>query len=257
VMRNPGALLSLIGLKTKDDYTFMHCVAVGTLMIALGRHIGLPPEMLRDAGMAGLLHDVGKTCVPDSVLNKPDRLTADEFEAIKQHPQSGHRLLLEAGHDHASTLDVVLRHHERLDGTGYPGGLAGDEISTLARLSAVADVYDAVSSERVYHRALPPTAVLRMLLKNVGTHFDGALVHAFVKCIGIYPTGCLVKLASERLAIVGEQHPTNALTPRVRVFFSIKSQAHVPVREIDLARSDDRIAGYEDPRNWNFDLSRY
>ncbi|WP_051378951.1 HD-GYP domain-containing protein [Derxia gummosa] len=257
VMRNAGALVSLIGLKSKDDYTFMHSVAVGTLMIALGRQCDLSPEQLRAAGLAGLLHDVGKTRVPDAVLNKPGKLTPDEFAMIKLHPVTGHRLLMEAGHGDAATLDVVLRHHERLDGTGYPDGLKGDEISTLARISSIADVYDAVTSERCYHRAQPPTAVLRMLMKNVGTHFDDKLVRVFVKCVGIYPTGCLVRLESQRLAVVGEQHPTNALTPRVRVFFSLKSQSHVPVREIDLARSEDRIASFEDPRTWGFDLSRY
>ncbi|WP_176256798.1 HD-GYP domain-containing protein [Derxia lacustris] len=257
VMRNAGALVSLIGLKSKDDYTFMHSVAVGTLMIALGRQAGLSPEAMRAAGLAGLLHDVGKASVPDAVLNKPGKLTEAEFSTIKLHPAEGHRLLIEAGHHDAASLDVVRHHHERLDGTGYPDGLAGAQISTLARVAAIADVYDAVSSERVYHRAQPPTAVLRMLMKNVGTHFDDALVRVFVKCVGIYPTGCLVRLESQRLAVVGEQHASNALTPRVRVFFSLKSQAHLPVREIDLARSDDRIASYEDPRTWGFDLSRY
>lgn len=255
--RNAGALLTLTGLKTKDNYTFMHCVAVGTFMIALGRLLGLSDAQLCDAGTAGLLHDVGKAGVPDSILNKPARLTPDEMDVVRRHPELGYTMLRESGYEESAALEVVLHHHERLDGQGYPHKLSGEQVTPLARMGAVVDVYDAVTSERVYHSAMPPSAALKMLLSSAGTHFDESIVRAFIRTVGIFPNGSLVRLASGRLAVVVEQHATDAMTPRVRVFFSTRSNMHVPEQEVDLARSSDKIERYEDPLRWGFDLSRY
>ena len=257
ISRNAAALTSLAGLKTKDDYTFMHCVAVGTFMIALGRQIGLNEDELRAAGLAGLMHDVGKMVIPDEILNKPCKLTDAEFQVVRNHPRGGHDLLVASGFTHAATLDVVLHHHERVDGNGYPDRLKGDQLSDLARMGAVTDVYDAVTSERVYHKPMPPTAALRMMLGSANSHFDERMVRAFIKCVGIYPNGSLVKLASGRLAVVLEQNETQTLLPRVRVFYSTKSQLTLAPEDLDLSRGTDNIVGFEDPDKWGFDLSRY
>lgn len=254
--RNPGALLSLAGLKTKDDYTFMHCVAVGTFMIALGKQMGLGEEELREAGTAGLLHDVGKSLIPDAVLNKPGKLTDDEFKLMRAHPQAGYDMLREAGYEDSAALEVVLHHHERLDGKGYPHGLSGEKVTRLARMGAVVDVYDAVTSDRVYHRAIPPTAALKMLLSQSGAHFDEPIVRAFLATVGIYPNGSLVKLQSGKLAVVVEQTPDKPLAPLVRVFYSLKSQMPISLSDLDLSAGSDSIVGYENPIRWGFDLSR-
>jgi putative nucleotidyltransferase with HDIG domain len=255
--RNAGALLSLVGLKAKDDYTFMHCVAVGTFMIALGKQLGMSDDELVDAGTAGLLHDVGKCMIPTDVLNKPGRLTAAEFEVVREHPLRGYRMLRDAGFQDSVALEVVLHHHERLDGKGYPDHLKGDDVTRLARMGAVVDVYDAMGSDRCYRKADPPTAVLKMMLSESGSHFDPMIVHTFIKTVGIYPNGSLVRLQSGRLAVVMEQSPSHALTPRVRVFYSTKSNMPVPTVDIDLSvERGDAIVGYEDPYEWGFDLTK-
>lgn len=255
--RHPGALLSLVGLKTKDDYTFSHCVAVGAFMIALGKQLGLNEDELREAGTAGLLHDVGKSRIPGEILNKPGRLTEGEFEVVRAHPQLGYQMLLDTGYAESGALDVVHHHHERLDGNGYPGRLDSTQITRLMRMSSVADVYDAVTSERVYHKAMPPTAALQMLLSGAGTQFDGDIVRAFIKTVGIYPNRSLVRLRSGRLAVVLEQHTANTITPIVRVFFSINSDEPIPPYVLNLAHGTDAIVGFEDPDAWKLDIDQH
>ena len=255
ISRNAAALTSLAGLKTKDDYTFMHCVAVGTFMIALGQQMGLDDDALRDLGLAGLMHDVGKMVIPDEILNKPGKLTDSEFSVVRNHPTGGYDLLRHSGFTHEITLDVVLRHHERIDGSGYPERLRGEQLSLAARMGAVTDVYDAVTSIRVYHKAMRPTAALRMMLGAAGTHFDPVMVKAFIKCVGIYPNGSLVRLQSGRLAVVLEQHESQTLTPRVKAIYSTRSQMPISPEVIDLSRSADSIVSDEDPAAWGLDLS--
>jgi len=257
ILRNSGALIGLMRIKNKDDYTFMHCVAVGTFMIALGKQLGMSDDELVDAGTAGLLHDVGKCLVPLDVLNKPGRLTAAEFDVIREHPMRGYRMLRDAGFQDSVALEVVLHHHERLDGKGYPDQLKGDEVTRLARMGAVVDVYDAMGSDRCYRKADPPTSVLKLLLSESGSHFDPVIVHSFIKSLGIYPNGSLVRLHSGRLAVVMEQHPEQALMPKVRVFYSTKSKMPVPTLDLDLSvERGDPIVGYEDPYEWGFDLTK-
>ncbi|MES2932473.1 MAG: HD-GYP domain-containing protein, partial [Pseudomonadota bacterium] len=227
VMRNPDALISLARLKNKDDYTYMHSVAVCALMIALARKMKLDANQTRDAGLAGLLHDVGKMMVSQSILDKPGKLTDDEFVAIKEHPVEGHKILSGAPGVSDAALDVCLHHHERFDGTGYPHQLQGEAISLFARMGAVCDVYDAITSNRAYKAGWEPSESLRRMAEWDG-HFDPAVFQAFVKCIGIYPTGALVKLKTGRVGVVIEQSENSLLTPKVKVFFSVKSNAYIP-----------------------------
>ncbi len=257
VSRNNGTLLSLLRLKDSDDYTFMHCVAVGTLMITFGRHMGLEAETVRQGGIGGLVHDVGKMKVPDGILNKPGRLTDEEFAVIKRHPAAGHEILLQSGAVGELPLDVTLHHHERIDGSGYPDKLPADRITLLSKMAAIVDVYDAITSDRCYHRGIPPTEALRKLFEWSKFHFDETLVHHFMRCVGIYPVGTLVKLESGRLAVVTDQTEGKLLAPKVKVFFSTKSNCYIKPEEIDLSRSTaDRIVGHELPEIWGVDLAR-
>ena len=253
VSRNPGALISLARLKNKDEYTYMHSVAVCALMVALARQLGLGDGETRDAGLAGLLHDVGKMTIDDAVLNKPGKLTDEEFARVRSHPEEGHKMLLEGRNVSPMALDVCLHHHEKTDGSGYPHRLAGEAITLHARMGAVCDVYDAITSNRPYKAGWDPAESVRKMADWKG-HFDPRVFQAFVKSIGIYPIGSLVRLDSGRLGVVIDQTEKSLLSPKLRVFFSTKSNVRIPPEVVDLSRPEarDKIAGQEDPAKWNF-----
>ena len=262
VMRNAGALIGLARLKTADNYTYMHSVAVCALMIALARQLQLDDAVTRELGLAGLLHDVGKMTLPAAILNKPGKLTADEFEIVKQHPVAGHALLQASGGIGAIALEVCLHHHEKFDGSGYPHGLRGEQISLHARMGAICDVYDAVTSNRPYKAGWGPAESLRRMAEwSRGGHFDEKVFAAFVKCLGIYPVGTLVRLKSGRLAVVAEQPLQGSLLlPKVKVFFSSKSQTYIAPLLLDLAQpgTGDAIVSCEEASTWGLaDIDRY
>ncbi|MRV74385.1 DUF3391 domain-containing protein [Duganella sp. FT92W] len=261
VMRNAGAVIGLARLKTADDYTYMHSVAVCALMIALGKQLELDDEQIRQAGLAGLLHDIGKMAVPAPILNKPGKLTDEEFNAVKQHPVKGHQMLLETPGMLEAALDVCLHHHEKIDGSGYPEGLKGDQISLFARMGAICDVYDAITSNRPYKQGWCPAESLRRMAEWSKGHFDEHMFAAFIKCIGIYPVGTLVRLKSERLGVVVELPVGQSLIkPKVRIFYSAKARGYVRPELIDLASPavTDSIVAREDASAWGLqDIDRY
>ena len=252
VARNPGALISLARLKTADDYTYMHSVAVCAMMVGLAKQLGLDEAQTRSAGMAGLLHDLGKAMMPMEVLNKPGKLSPAEFNVIKTHPTEGYRQLLKVPSLDPLVLDVCLHHHEKTDGSGYPKGLKGDQISLFAKMGAVCDVYDAITSNRPYKSGWDPAESLRKMAEWANGHFDGKVFQAFVKSLGIYPIGSLVKLTSGRLGVVVEQTGKSLTTPSVKVFFSTKSNLRITPEVIELSSSvvSEKIVSREDPAKW-------
>lgn len=262
VWRNPGAMLSLARLKHHDDYTYMHSVAVCALMVALARQLGLGEDLAREAGMAGLLHDMGKAMMPLAVLTKAGRLSSDEFAVMRSHPERGHALLagreidLEGnlGNITAGVLDVCLHHHERVDGTGYPHGLKDAEISQLAKMGAVCDVYDAITSNRPYKAAWEPAESIGKMASWRKGHFDEDVFHAFVKSLGIYPVGSLVRMKSDRLGVVLEQNEAAITSPKVKLFYSARASMPITPIVLDLAdpRCSDRITGRESNAVWRF-----
>lgn len=257
IERNPNALLSLVRLKNADEYTYLHSVAVCMLMVALAKQLHLSEDQIRQAGLAGLLHDVGKMAVPSGVLNKVDKLTDDEFNVIKQHPQRGWEILKSCYQVSDIALDVCLHHHERIDGRGYPDKISGEALTLFARMGSVCDVYDAISSDRCYKKAWGPAESIHKMASWQAGHFDETVFHAFVKTIGIYPNGSLLKLKSGRLGVVIEQSRKNLITPIIRVFFSTRANAHIPIEIVDLSKSTDSIENIEDPVKWCLDLSKY
>ena len=251
VMRHPHALISLSRLKTSDEYTYMHSVAVCALMVALARQMKLDEERVREAGVAGLMHDVGKMMIPPAILNKPDRLTFEEYEAMKYHPQAGLKILQGSQQVTQAVMDVCLHHHEKVDGSGYPYGLKGEEISVFARMGAICDVYDAVTSDRPYKKGWDAARSIREMASWKG-HFDEKIFQHFVKTVGIYPVGALVRLKSERLGVVIEQGEKSLLHPKVKVFLSTRTKIAFQPEIVNLAdpTEPDAILKYELAEEW-------
>jgi putative nucleotidyltransferase with HDIG domain len=254
VTRNPGALISLARLKTADDYTYMHSVAVCAMMIALARQLGLDEAQVRAAGEAGLLHDMGKALVPLEVLNKPGKLSDDEFAIVRQHPKLGYELLRKASGVGDIALDVCLHHHEKMNGTGYPMGLDADRISLFAKMAAICDVYDAITSNRPYKEGWDPAESMRKMGQWAEGHFDPIVFQAFAKSLGIYPVGSLVRLTSGLLGVVVQQTPSALTTPVIKVFFATKTHERIEPAVIDLSAHGcrEKIVAREDPAKWNF-----
>jgi len=257
VFRNPHALISISRIKTKDEYTFMHSVSVTALMIAFARSLKMGEKTIKEIAKGALLHDIGKIIVPIEILNKPGRLTDDEFDIMRSHVvKSGEQLMATTGIT-STALDAVTMHHERIDGSGYPLGLKGDEISLIGQMSAIVDVYDALTSVRVYKDAWEPSFTLKKMLEWSPSHFSSELVQKFIRCLGIYPVGSLVELKSGLVGLVIEQHE-DLLRPTLRIIYDSKKRHYTPIREIDLERSgSEQIARVVAPDEYQIDTTPF
>ncbi len=254
---NKDALLVLMRLRSKDDYTYVHSVSVGALLVAFSRAMGFDDETTRVLGLGGVLHDVGKMSVPLDVLNKPGKLTDEEYGMMKEHVLHCQGILKASDRVPQEAIFVATQHHERFDGTGYPYGLKGEEISIGGQMAAICDVFDALTSDRCYRRGIEQIEVLRMLFNMGEKHFDAGLVQKFIKCIGVYPVGTLVQLESGLLGVVVES-TDELLRPVVRVFYDVRQDWPIVQRSIDLSKTTgregaDRIVSYENPRKWKVD----
>ncbi len=262
ILRNRDALVSLSRIKQQDDYTFQHSVSVCALLVSFCHASGMKPEDVQEVGVGGLLHDIGKMRVPLSILNKPGRLTEEEFEVMKSHVAEGCAILEKTPGISEMARMVAAQHHERHDGTGYPGKLKGEEISAFGKMASVVDVYDALTSNRCYHKGEEPTDVLRKLFEWSKHHFDESMVQHFIRAIGIYPVGSLVRLESGRLAVVVERGEESLLRPVVRVIYDAKNHCSLTPKDVDLAKpvgqgGADRIVSHELPETWQLNPFQY
>jgi len=256
IFRNKDALTSLSRIKQKDNYTFQHSVSVCALLVSFTHAMDYERDVIMEAGLGGLLHDIGKMKVPDAVLNKPGALTPAEFTVMQSHAALGRDLLKQTTGVPQTAILVASQHHERFDGTGYPDKLKEDGISLFGQMAAIVDVYDALTSNRIYHKGMEPTAALKKLFEWSKFHFNEELVQHFIRVIGIYPVGSLVSLESGQLAVVVQQGEKNLLQPLVRVIFDLEKGFITP-RDLNLANSQDRIVYHELPDKWGIDPFKY
>jgi len=256
MLRNPGALISLSRIKAADTYTFQHSVSICALLMSFAVAMGLDATSVEEAGLGGLLHDVGKMKVPNEILNKPGKLTDDEFTIMKSHASASRDLLVGVAGVSEMVIQIASEHHEKMGGGGYPRGISGDQISQVGRMTAIVDVYDALTSNRVYHTAKEPSEVLKRLLEWSGPHLDGDLVQHYIQALGIYPVGSLVRLSGGRLAVVVEQGE-DLLRPTVRVVYDTGRKLRLQPRDLHLAHSSDQIVDYEEPETWGIDPMEY
>ena len=257
IFRNPHALTSVTRIKTRDEYTFMHSVSVAGLMVSFARAMDMPQDDIIEITKGALLHDIGKIMVPEEVLNKPDKLNDEEYEIMKSHVVHSREILMEMPGVTCTCMDAVCMHHERIDGTGYPLGLKGDQINTVGQMSAVVDVYDALTSVRVYKDAWEPTLTLKKMLEWSPDHFTTDLIQQFIRCLGIYPVGSLVELESGRVGLVMEQGD-NLLRPRLRIIYNARKRHFVPATELDLEKeTNDRIVHAISPDKYSIDATYF
>ncbi|MBL4869054.1 MAG: HD-GYP domain-containing protein [Pseudomonadales bacterium] len=259
VFRNKDALSFLGRIRNKNSYLLEHSVNLSVLMSAFGRDAEFDRATLKEISIGALLHDIGKILTPDDILNKPKKLTNREFIQIQQHVINSRELLKNTPGISNIAILVAGQHHEKIDGSGYPDGLIGEQISIYGRMCAVVDVYDAITADRCYHHAIAPTAALKKMLEWTDHHLDKELVHQFIQCIGIYPVGSLVKLDSDKLAIVLQQSQKNQKEPIVRIIYNAKHKRYTDVRELDLSKSSvqDFVVGAEDPKKYGIDIKHF
>ncbi len=262
MLRNPNAMMSMGMLRKTDEYLYQHSISVSALMVSFGKLLGFDSKLLKEIGLGAMLHDIGTMQVPHSIISKPNGLTENEYEQIKKHVTYGRNILQETEGVTEMSIITAYQHHERMDGTGYPKGIKGDEISRAGRAIAIIDVYDALTTKRCFRHLVPPAEAIKMIFNWSETKFDREMVQKFIKCIGIYPVGSLVRLESGLLAIVFDHSTDDLLRPLVRVVYDTKNERILMPYVIDLSKPSgkggaDRIVGYESPEQWNIQPDVY
>ena len=234
VMQNNDTYRCLAAIRHKDTYLLEHSVNVGFLLATFGHHLGMDEAVLQQLTIGGLLHDVGKIQVDSKVLNKPSRLTEAEFELVKLHQQYADNILLDTTDLTEISRQVCLQHHEKLDGSGYPYQLAGEQISIYGRMANIVDIYDALTANRCYKSGMSPRAAFKILLSMTPDKLDQSLVYEFIRCIGVYPVGSLVQLSDFRVGVVWHHQEQTQLKPIVKCFFNAELQQLIPITFVDL-----------------------
>ena len=236
VVRNPGASIWLARLKSQDSYTYRHCIAVAIWCSVIGRQIGLPKKELALLSMGGMLLDIGKLKIPGAVLNKKQQLSEREFSLVKKHVDLSLKMATDSSRRIPQpVMDMIACHHERFNGSGYPQALEGTEIPLYARIAAIADCYDAITSQRVYAKPIPHALAIKKMYEWRGYDFQPELIEAFIQSVGIYPTGTLVELSSGEVGIVVKENPGKRLRPQVLVILDQNKNQLEDFNEIDLA----------------------
>jgi putative nucleotidyltransferase with HDIG domain len=263
VSSNPSSMLWLTNLHQKHEHTAQHCLNVSILAIAFGRHLNLSDEELNLLGLGAVLHDVGKMRIPKEILDKPAKLTDEEYAKVKTHAADGYNVLKLARNIPEQALAIVRSHHERIDGKGYPDGLQGDAVPRLARVVAIADAYDMMTGDYPFRAAVPPADALRILRTEGAAEHGADLVQEFIKCLGIYPVGSLVQVGSGALGIVMASNPSSRLKPLLMMVRNEEGREIKPRTLMNLALLPDDKASNDkwniqtvvDPKKYDVDVS--
>lgn len=256
ITNNQDALLCMTKLQNKDSYLLEHSINVGILLAVFAKHLGLSKEIGLRLTLAGLLHDMGKVQVPDAILNKKGKLTNSEFHKMKKHPDYGAEILKQTGVD-GLAVQIAQQHHERLSGSGYPQGLKKFQINQYVRMSCIVDVFDAITAERVYKKAMTAFQAFRILKDAGGAEFDNKLLNSFIQAIGFFSIGTVVQMTSEKLAIVVNTNYAEPLKPTVAVFYHPKYHRHIEIETIDLSskKASDKIDKAVNPADFDVDIN--
>lgn len=239
IASSKNVLINLVDIKNMDSYTYEHSLSVAILSLVLGIELRLNKIELYNLCIGALLHDIGKAFISKDLLFKKDKLADDEYRIIKEHPLKGYDYLKNNIQLTAQSRIITLQHHERLDGSGYPNGLSGDKINKLAKIVAIADVYDAFTSDRPYKKASPPHEAIEYIMGSAGRYFDFDMVQAFIRKVVPYPVGTLVKLSNGEIALVEETNPSMPLRPKVKIVKQLATS--VKMDTIDLVQENNLV----------------
>jgi uncharacterized domain HDIG len=233
VFRNETAAVTLFKLRGFDEYTYTHSINVSILAVLLGKHLELDKPTLLRLGLAGMYHDVGKAKIAENILNKPGKLTAAEFKIMQGHTLEGYKIMAAQEDVDQDILRAVVEHHERHDGSGYPRGLTDEQVGRFSRIISVVDVYDALTSRRVYKDAMAPAKALGMMYQWREKDFPHQAIESFIRCIGVYPVGSFVKLSGGEYGIVATANPLKPTKPEIKIIMDAKMRPQIP-RALDL-----------------------
>ncbi|MBK6287157.1 MAG: HD-GYP domain-containing protein [Gammaproteobacteria bacterium] len=234
VLRNPDACVWLAGLRNEDGYAYRHAVSASAWVVAFGRRLGLPAVVLQRLATGGLLFDIGKLRVPKELLEKCERLTPGEFQLLKSHVEFGMEMLKDTGTLNRTVADMIESHHERHGGHGYPHGLKGDDIPVFARIAAIVDCYDAITSQRPYATVLSPSHAVKKMYAWRGVDFQAELVEEFIQAVGVYPAGTLVELSNGEVGVVQSGYRTRGLRPQLLMVLDHDKQPLREMHPVDL-----------------------
>lgn len=263
IVENLDASMWLTQLKKRDEYTAIHSLNVCVLSLTFGRALGLKTDELNELGLGALLHDIGKMQVPLEILNKPGKLSKEEFEVMKTHPQKGYELLLDDNNLSADVLAIVKSHHERLSGNGYPDSLPEQNISYYTKIVSITDVYDAITSDRVYHDGMTPHDAMQRLYEWMPNNFDQELMQKFIRTLGIYPIGSVVELKTGHIGLVVKLNENHRLKPVVMLVMNKHKEFYPRRKLVNLASTiwekrdgKPEISRILDAKEFNIDVKK-
>lgn len=257
IFKNPDALACVINIRNKDEYLLEHSVSVSVLMTIFARFLKIKKDIVQQLSIGAFLHDVGKIKIPSKILNKPAKLTDEEFNTMKTHVNHSINIIKNTPSISDISLEVATLHHEKLDGSGYPFQVKSNEITQYGRMIAICDIFDALTAHRCYKDGYSHIKAFS-ILRNLGDqqHLDKRLVDLFIKCMGVYPVGSLVELNSNRIAIVEQRNYQDPINPKVRSFYNVEQHHYVMTEDIDLAKNDDFIIKGVRADDFNLDMNK-